>query len=294
MFATNVRRLLPALSSVRLDSTLGKAYVLGSMGLLCLLILATLCGLTARAEDWTTTDGTKYEDVKVLKYDALTVTILDADGGASVPLEKLPGDLQRKFEYDPAKAKAAMAALERNAALDKKADAPSKPTVTLIGTIIDSRSNGYYVEVSSPRDAGKPVTHSETHHGMGAIASADRSRGQAANVVGAGVYFLETKNFYLPGEHLGLVVYPCGPFDDFPWGPITIFTNDPNIVPVGPATKFAVVPPIPNQVIFRPGVKNDSFNPGSMKDDTIDNSATAAPAGTGGFNPGSMQSDAVQ
>jgi hypothetical protein len=74
------------------------------------IILAFSLALTstsAFAEDWMTTDGTKYEDVKVIRVEPDAVTILYKDGGALVPLLKLPPPLQQRFKYDPVKAKAA-------------------------------------------------------------------------------------------------------------------------------------------------------------------------------------------
>jgi len=59
------------------------------------------------AEDWTTTDGKVYQGVKVVKVEADSVTILDSDGGARLALAILPPDLQKRFNYDPVKAKAA-------------------------------------------------------------------------------------------------------------------------------------------------------------------------------------------
>jgi hypothetical protein len=59
------------------------------------------------AEDWTTSDGKLYQDVKVVKVEDDAVTILYKDGGARVALAKLPAPLQKKFSYDPVKAKAA-------------------------------------------------------------------------------------------------------------------------------------------------------------------------------------------
>jgi beta-glucanase (GH16 family) len=61
----------------------------------------------AFAEDWSTTDGKTYREVKVVKVDDDAVTILDADGGALVPLASLSPALQKQFHFDPAKAKAA-------------------------------------------------------------------------------------------------------------------------------------------------------------------------------------------
>lgn len=79
------------------------------MRFLCIVILAGLCSITARAEDWTTTDGKTYKNVTVVKHDAVSVTILDQDGGATVPLSNLSPDLQKRFEYDPVAAKEELA-----------------------------------------------------------------------------------------------------------------------------------------------------------------------------------------
>jgi hypothetical protein len=73
-----------------------------------LLVLAlALVALPAVAEDWKTTDGTVYVDVKVKLVEDDAVTILYRDGGALVPLYKLPPALQERFGYDPVKAKIA-------------------------------------------------------------------------------------------------------------------------------------------------------------------------------------------
>ncbi len=72
-----------------------------------LALVLTLIALPVVAEDWTTTDGTKYENVRVIRVEDDAVTILYKDGGALVPLFKLPPTLQQKFDYDPVKAKIA-------------------------------------------------------------------------------------------------------------------------------------------------------------------------------------------
>jgi hypothetical protein len=61
----------------------------------------------ALAEDWTTTDGTKYQNVRIIRVEDDAITILYKDGGALVPIMKLPPKLQQKFDYDPVKAKVA-------------------------------------------------------------------------------------------------------------------------------------------------------------------------------------------
>jgi hypothetical protein len=74
------------------------------------LILAMLVLETPRllwGEDWTTTEGKVYREVKVLKAEPDAVSILYRDGGALIPLAKLPLDLQKRFHYDPASARIA-------------------------------------------------------------------------------------------------------------------------------------------------------------------------------------------
>src|SRR5271163_2903287 len=76
----------------------------------CLLIISfwgILMMIHAQAVDWVTTDGKTYQNVSVVKVEADAVTILHKYGGALVPLDKLPPDLQKKFHYDPVKAKIA-------------------------------------------------------------------------------------------------------------------------------------------------------------------------------------------
>jgi hypothetical protein len=76
-----------------------KAFIL-------LLVLALLSG-AAYAEDWTTTDGMNYKNVRVVRVEDDAITIIYKDGGALVPILKLPPNLQERFSYNPVKAKAA-------------------------------------------------------------------------------------------------------------------------------------------------------------------------------------------
>lgn len=76
------------------------------------------------ASTWTTTDGKTYTNVKVIKFDASTVTIVDEDGGATIPLANLNPNLQKQFHDDPATtptSKAPSAANAMAAADDKRA-----------------------------------------------------------------------------------------------------------------------------------------------------------------------------
>jgi hypothetical protein len=74
------------------------------------ILLASLLvfvSISAYAEDWTTTDGTSYKNVRVVRVEDDAVTILYQDGGALVFLNKLPASLQERFDYDAVKAQAA-------------------------------------------------------------------------------------------------------------------------------------------------------------------------------------------
>ena len=82
-----------------------------------LAIILVLIALPALGEDWVTTDGTKYQDVRVIRVEDDAITIIYKDGGALVPLFKLPPALQEKFDYDPVKAKIAA---EARAKADKE------------------------------------------------------------------------------------------------------------------------------------------------------------------------------
>jgi hypothetical protein len=91
-----------------------------------LLVFLGLSLLGAFAEDWTTSDGKTYRDVKVVSHDAAYVTILNADGGGRVLLATLNPDLQKRFGYDPVKAAAAIAAVAASDQRDKDAIAEEK------------------------------------------------------------------------------------------------------------------------------------------------------------------------
>jgi hypothetical protein len=50
---------------------------------------------------WTTVDGKIYRNIKIIKNDETSVTILNDEGGAVIQLANLPGDIQKQFNYDP-------------------------------------------------------------------------------------------------------------------------------------------------------------------------------------------------
>jgi hypothetical protein len=74
-----------------------------------LLLMVLVIG-PVHGEDWKATDGKVYQDVKVLKVEPDAVTVMDKTGGGLVALATLPPDLQKRFNYDPAKGQEAAAA----------------------------------------------------------------------------------------------------------------------------------------------------------------------------------------
>jgi hypothetical protein len=86
-----------------------------------LALFLAFFSLPILAEDWTTTDGMSYQDVKVIRVEDDAVTIIYKDGGALIPLFKLPPKLQDRFNYDPAKAKTAAEARSKADAENAKA-----------------------------------------------------------------------------------------------------------------------------------------------------------------------------
>ena len=93
---------------------------LSAVKVIFLAFALTLVSSHVFAEDWTTTDGTKYQNVRVVRVEDDAITIIYKDGGALVPLFKLPPSLQQKFDYDPAKAKIAAEARSKADAEDAK------------------------------------------------------------------------------------------------------------------------------------------------------------------------------
>jgi hypothetical protein len=96
-------------------------FKLKSVKPVVIIALLAFGPLLAKAEDWKTTDGMVYQNVQVVKVEDDAVTILYKDGGALVPLEKLPPPIQERFDYDPKKAKAAADARAKQEAADAKA-----------------------------------------------------------------------------------------------------------------------------------------------------------------------------
>ena len=70
-----------------------------------LLSLAIVCGPLALADDITTLDGHKYEDVRDVTVKRNGLFFVSGSGdtmkGVTVPFSNLPDDLKQKYHYDP-------------------------------------------------------------------------------------------------------------------------------------------------------------------------------------------------
>jgi hypothetical protein len=75
------------------------------MPILFLILLFWAFAFSLKAEDWTTTDGNTYNDVKIISVDGDTVTITDQNGHDFVSMKALAPKFQREVRYFVAKAK---------------------------------------------------------------------------------------------------------------------------------------------------------------------------------------------
>jgi len=116
-------------------------------------VLLTMSGISLWAEDWTTTDGRVYQQVTVVKSEPDAITILYRDGGALIPLAKLPPDLQKRFNYD---------LVQANAAANARVQADAKNTQALQAEIEAANKKKTLAlaaqTVTKPKTTSAPVT----------------------------------------------------------------------------------------------------------------------------------------
>jgi hypothetical protein len=133
--------------------------------ILALAGMLPFCSLISlQADDWKTTDGKVYQDVKVISVSPDSVTILHQDGGASVPLATLPADLQKRFFYDPAKAQASAEEKAKDEAAAKQAARDRQLEATQLLTEEDGNASGQAaIDSSTPTGpVAAPANQSST------------------------------------------------------------------------------------------------------------------------------------
>ena len=89
--------------------------------LACLIILSAC--VSAFADDFTTTDGKKFEGVTVTRIEADGIMVMTDSGIAKIFFAKLPEDVQKKYGYDPAKAAQFQQQMQIDAAARRVRDA---------------------------------------------------------------------------------------------------------------------------------------------------------------------------
>jgi len=142
------------------------------MGRILLLLAGVAICTGLRAEDIPLTDGTVYKNATILHHDAATVTILYADGGAAVPISRLPADLQKRLNYDPAAAQkqlasnAAAAAQEK--ALAQRTQALDNTALKVWGEIVEVRPDGIMAKIETVDKCAPtlPVTQTTAVHSL--------------------------------------------------------------------------------------------------------------------------------
>jgi type II secretory pathway pseudopilin PulG len=152
-----------------------------TLALLLAVALPVSSATSLRAEDWKTTDGKVYQNVTVIDSAPDAVTILHQDGGALVPLANLPPDIQKRFNYDPVKAKAAADARARDDAANASAlQAEMNQASQMRQAAPDAQDPGAPETDSSPANDAEappttPASSKTTHYSIGDIASSMHS-----------------------------------------------------------------------------------------------------------------------
>jgi thiol-disulfide isomerase/thioredoxin len=85
---------------------------------------------------WTTSTGQTYHEVTIVKIEPDAVTILHAHGGARVPIDTLPPELQKQLNYDPDAARVSATAFqaEEDRTKAEQAQAADAPAATPAAT----------------------------------------------------------------------------------------------------------------------------------------------------------------
>ena len=86
-----------------------------------LVLAAVFVSAPARADDLVTIKGKRYEKVRVTEITPVTIAFTHSSGVARLPFTELGPDVQKKFGYDEAKARAWLAEQARVAAAAEQA-----------------------------------------------------------------------------------------------------------------------------------------------------------------------------
>jgi hypothetical protein len=177
--------------------------------------------LPGLAEDWTTSDGKTYQDVKVIRSDSRSVTILTQDGEVAIPLANLPPEIQKRFGSPVASASpATSSAPDEKAARDKAL----RSAVYVYGLVTYKDSRGaLLIDCNAPPvpntfqgqsfPAGRSdlSPFSDYQNTVVATGSADAAQGRRAFGT---IFLLGATGNVRRGDTVGVTAYPAGRYTD--------------------------------------------------------------------------------
>jgi hypothetical protein len=131
------------------------------------LSAALILAATERADEphtFVTTKGDRFERAHVTEVTPATITIVHAVGIAHVPLSELPADVQKRFNYDPDKAKAWLDQIAREEELRRDQEQTARAAAEKQAVEEKRRNREAVDQISHYLDDGgrleyDPVTH---------------------------------------------------------------------------------------------------------------------------------------
>jgi hypothetical protein len=191
------------------------------MKIVLILGASLLSIVSCLAEVWTTNDGKFYSNVKVVKFDPVTVTILTQDGEVGIPLATLSPEIQKRFNGNaaasqPSSPSVADQELARNTA--------QKSAVFIDGLVTSKDADGALLidcnAPQAPSGFGSPYSPAnrinnnsfQTYQNtVSATGNADAAQGRRAHGT---VFLLHAGNNLNRGDEISITAYPAGKHTD--------------------------------------------------------------------------------
>jgi hypothetical protein len=138
------------------------------------------------ADDWNV-NGHTYQNVKVIRHDAVNVTILDSDGGATIAISDLSPEWQKKLGYDPAAAQKQKEELAKQAEQIKTNKLIYDNAFHAVGKIIQVLPDGVLAEFTATGNKLHENTTAQTS--VNAVHTGTSDLGQGADVTSTSVTY---------------------------------------------------------------------------------------------------------
>jgi len=154
--------------------------------LLVTLFISAVLSSSTRADDWNV-NGHIYHDVKVIKHDAVNVTILCSDGGAKIAITDLSPEWQKKLGYDSSAAQKQNDELARQNEIIKTKKLLYDNEFHAVGKIIQVLPDGILAEFNA---TGNKVHENTTAQATStAVQTGIPDLGQGADVISTSVTY---------------------------------------------------------------------------------------------------------